>query len=110
MSVDLENKELRDVKLLRGIKYHVPSRGKMEDNTWRVYMDIKNGVEETAYVDHVELVNVESWTGETDYRIGYSLLVEGYVTMDFDPANGKRYAVIHDGSYKQRYSKDLKEL
>lgn len=93
-------------KVLRGVKYHVPSRGLMQDNTWRIYMDIKNGVAETEYVDHIEYLNVPSYTGEASYRIGFSQLSEGDVTFDYDPETGKRFAVIHNGSYQARYTKD----
>ena len=97
-------------KQLRGVKYHVPSQGKMQDNTWRIYMNIEKGVTETEYVDHVEFLNVPSFTGEAAYRIGFSQLSEGDVTFDYDPNTGKRYAIIHDGSYKPQYNEKLEKL
>lgn len=88
-------------KTLRGFKYHVPSRGILGQNQiWRIYMDIKNGHQETEYVEHLEFKNVTSFTGENLYRIGYALFCEADVTITTDPETGLKTGVLHDGSLK----------
>ena len=98
---------------LYGLKYHVPSRGLMQNNTWRIYENVDliskdnnfNGMQGTGitYVDSVRTVGVESWTGEDQFRIGYSLLVEGELSYAKDPESGRRMGVIHKPGEKHPY-------
>ena len=76
--------------MLIGFKYHVPSRGLMYNNTWRIYgnsektlADLGSGENpETiaTYVDHIEIEEgVRTWTGENQYGIGFAMFAEGKV-------------------------------
>ena len=103
---------LNDPNILRSLKYHVPSRGALgNDNIWRLYIDIKNGHTLTEYVESIKLIGVKAYTGENIMRVGYALFAKGAVTFDFDPKdNFRRYGVIHDGTYVQKYTKEGKKL
>lgn len=104
-SKDYKKDKNEKPKKLRGLKYHVPSKGLMQDNTWRIYMDIEKNISDTEYVDHVEMLNVTSFTGENALRIGFSQLSEGDVSFDYDPNTGKRFAIIHKDPYIPKYIK-----
>ena len=76
--------------MLIGFKYHVPSRGLMYNNTWRIYgkegktlKDLGHGENpETiaTYVDHIEIEEgVRTWTGENQHGIGFAMFAEGKV-------------------------------
>jgi len=88
-----------------GVKFHVPSRGIMgNNNIWRIYKNVDKGHGDTLYTDHIEIFGVQCNTGEEAYRIGFSLLCEGEVSVDFNPDDNFRiYVIIHDGSYKAKY-------
>ena len=98
---------------LYGLKYHVPGQGKMNNDTWRIYENIDlitqapdfHGMQGPGitYVDSVRMVGVESWTGEEQFRIGYSLLTEGELSYAKDPESGRRMGVIHKPGEKHPY-------
>ena len=98
---------------LYGLKYHVPSKGLMENNTWRIYegIDVISQAKDfhglqgpgITYVDSIRMHGVESWTGNEQYRIGYSLLVSGELSYAKDPESGRRMGVIHKPGEKHPY-------
>ena len=93
---------------MKSIKYHVPSRGELgKDHIWRIYLDVVNDISKTEYVEHVEILpSVSTWTGELSYKVGYSLLFDGEVSIDYCPDGKYKYAVIHQpGEYTPRYTK-----
>ena len=76
--------------MLIGFKYHVPSRGLMYNNTWRIYWhpertlaDLSKGENPeniATYVDHIEIEEgVRTWTGENQHGIGFAMFAEGKV-------------------------------
>lgn len=92
--------------MLIGIKYHVPSKGIVGQNQiWRIYQNLDklskradfNGMEgvDIEYVEHVEIEDVDSWTGENIFRIGYSLVLEGEIEYFIDPITGLRHARVY---------------
>ena len=82
--------------MIIGIKYHVPSRGELGKNViWRIYKNVDKTFAETEYVEHIEIEEVDSWTGENLFRIGYGLILEGEVECFTDPATGLRHARIY---------------
>lgn len=82
--------------MLIGIKYSVPSQGILGNSQiWRIYKNLDQGFTETEYVEHIEIEDgVDSWTGESLYRIGYSLILEGNLECYIDKETGLRYARI----------------
>lgn len=93
--------------MLIGIKYHVASKGELGKNRiWRIYQNLDliskssdfNGMEgvDIEYCEHIEIEDVDSWTAENLYRIGYSLILEGEVEYYHD-TNGLRCARIFSG-------------
>jgi hypothetical protein len=85
---------------LFGIKFHVPSRGILgNNNIWRIYEDLDQTFAKTHYVEHFKVLNVDSWTGELKYRIGFSLLCEGHLYVG-KTKEGVLHGIIHDGTYE----------
>lgn len=79
-------------------KYHVPSRGLMQNNSWRTYVEIdeaykKKDYSNTIYTDEVQIL-AASWTGETTYGVGYSLITKGQHFVDLDPETDKPIVII----------------
>ena len=77
--------------MLIAIKYHVASRGLRKGNTWRIYRNIDDGYGDAIYVEHIN-INVESWTGEDEFGIGFSMICDGELELEGnlghpDPAN-----------------------
>lgn len=109
---DAYQKLLKDTMTLRGIKYHVPSRGILgKDQIWRLYVNIRDGHSQTEYFEHIEFYKVKAFTGENLYRIGYALFATGAVTFDYNENdNMRRYAIVHDGSYIPKYIKQGDEI
>ena len=64
--------------IVYGLKYHVPSQGITGQNQiWRIYQNVDKGWTETIYVEHIEIdKEVNSWTGNNLFRIGYGLILE----------------------------------
>ena len=94
--------------MIIGIKYNVPSRGIVGKNDiWRIYQNVDkiskegnfNGLQgvDIEYVEHIEIEDVDSWTGENLYRVGYSLICEGEIEYYTDPKTGLRHARIFSG-------------
>ena len=83
--------------MLMSIKYHVPSQGILgNDQIWRIYKNIDQGFTDTQYVEHIEIEsNVDSWTGEGLFRVGYSLIFEGELEVLTDPKTGRKHARIY---------------
>ena len=90
--------------MLIGIKYNVPSQGKLGENiVWRVYEHLNETAQQSdkyngpniQYVEHVDVEDVDSWTGNNIYYIGYSLVVEGNIEYYIDSETGLRHARIH---------------
>ena len=93
--------------MLMGIKYHVPSKGIIGQNQiWRIYQNLDqiskandfNGMQgvDIEYVEHIEIEDVDSWTGENVFRIGYSLILEGEIEY-YNNESGLRCARIFSG-------------
>lgn len=97
-----------DKEILLGIKYHVKSIGQLgNDEIWRIYKELDKGRANTEYVEHVEILGVQTWSGELAHGIGYSLICKGYLHVDYDPEQGYKFAVIDgDNSYVPKYTKD----
>jgi hypothetical protein len=92
-----EADKLKNPNILRGYKYHVPSRGILgNNNIWRIYIDILNGVSETLYVEHLEFRGVSGYTGENLHRIGYAHFSKGAITVETNES-GLKTAIIHTG-------------
>ena len=92
--------------MLISIKYHVPSKGITGQNQiWRIYENVDristagdfNGMSGTGveYVEHIEIEDCDAWTGESLFRVGYSLILEGEV--EYYNSNGLRCARIFSG-------------
>lgn len=95
--------------MIKAIKFNVPSRGELgKDQIWRIYLDVVNDISNTEYVEHMEILSsVPTWTGELAYRVGYSLLFDAEVSIDYDPEQGYKYAVVHlPGEYVPKYTKN----
>ena len=81
--------------MLLGLKFNVPSRGELGKNLiWRIYKNLDKGHAETVYCEHLEIEDVDSWSGEDLYRIGYSLILEGEVETYIDEETGLKFARI----------------
>jgi len=81
-----------------GVKFHVASKGITGKNQiWRIYKNIDQTLNDTEYVESLEIEDTDAWTGESLYRIGYSLLVEGELTIVTNPETGLKHAIIHSG-------------
>jgi len=93
--------------MLISIKYSVPSKGILgNSNIWRIYENVDriskagdfNGMKGVGieYVEHIEIEDVDAWTSEGLYRVGYSLLVEGEIEY-YTNESGLKCARIYSG-------------
>ena len=97
-------------KILRGLKLdipnllgaHSPDKSRVPNKTWRIYEQLRelkpynNKYEgkDIEYVMSLDIENVEWWTGNNIFNIGWSLLVEGDVEY-FTDEEGLKYARIY---------------
>lgn len=76
-------------------KYSVSSRGREgNSNTWAIYKDIDQGMEDVIYTDHLEF-EVPISTCERHYpELGFGMLCEGKIIHDINNLDGSAYVRI----------------
>lgn len=90
-----------DIPNLSGV--HDPKNRQYVPNMrWRIYEQVQNNQpfkdqyfgENIEYVAGIDIENVESWTGNKKFSIGWSLLTRGNVEYYTDEETGLRFARI----------------
>lgn len=76
-------------------KYNIQSRGiEGRNNTWTIYKNIDQGMEDTITTDHLEF-EVPISTCERHYpELGFGMLCEGKMSHDINDLDGTAYVRI----------------
>ena len=82
----------------------MPSNKEIGKNiVWRIYHQVdkitagenKYHGPNINYVEHLDIENCDSWTGNDLFYVGFSLLVEGEIEFYTDPTTKLKYARIY---------------